>query len=114
VRADAMFTTANTPAPIAVSLETTGYYESVVRSLLPRDATTVALRGSILSPLRICGRPTVEFVFDLVLFAQRYRVGCVLLPREHDRLQFMICAVPEHFDRLRAELHRSLYTLEGL
>ena len=37
-----------------------------------------------------------------------------LLPREHDRLQFMICAVPEHFDRLRAELHRSLYTLEGL
>ena len=68
----------------------------------------------IFNPLRICGRTTVEFVFDFVVYAQRYRLSCVLLPREHDRLQFMLCASREHFDQLRTEFHRSLYTLEGL
>ena len=114
VRADATVSSANTATPLPLSMETTAYYESVARTLLPHDTTMVELHGMIFNPLRICGRTTVEFVFDFVVYAQRYRLSCVLLPREHDRLQFMLCASREHFDQLRTEFHRSLYTLEGL
>jgi hypothetical protein len=113
-RADASITTTRTAACIPLSLETTAHYEYVARALLPRDSTTVELHGMILNPLRICGRTTVEYIFDFVVFSQRYRLSCILLPREHDQLQFMLCAAPEQFDRLRTEFHRSLYTLEGL
>jgi hypothetical protein len=113
-RVDATISTAGTAAAIPLSIETVEHFEIVARTLLPRDTTTIEKRGMIFNPLRICGHPTVEFIFDFVVFAQRYHLSCLMLPREHDNVFFMICSPSDRFDQYRAEFHRSLYTLEGL
>jgi hypothetical protein len=114
-RADASISAmSNAGAPTALTAEKLQQYAVVARTLLPKESSNVQFLHATYNPFRICGRATGEFVFEIVISGQRRRVSCLLIPREHDIIRFVLVAPPEEFDEFRAEFHRSLYTLQGL
>ena len=100
------------PAPIGQPA--VQQYVASAQQTVPRMAKNVAVIGSEINPLRICGYDTIAVDLQYEAFGATFQSRILYLNRDREQWTFRFTATAGTFDQTFEPFRSSLYSLSGL